>query len=136
MSLFNNDVGDAMQQQITPYAVYQSQVDQVTFDANAGMKVCVIDSGLDSSNPDFIWGNITGDNDSGTGNWFDNGGPHGTHVAGTIGAAQIITLVLWVWHWVWQCTLLKYLTNQAGVTHLTWLKQQIYVLKQVRTLLV
>lgn len=52
------------------------------------MKVCVIDSGLDSSNPDFIWGNITGDNDSGTGNWFDNGGPHGTHVAGTIGAAD------------------------------------------------
>ena len=81
MSLFNNDVGDAMQQQITPYAVYQSQVDQVTFDANAGMKVCVIDSGLDSSNPDFIWGNITG-------NWFDNDGPHGTHVAGTIGAAD------------------------------------------------
>ena len=88
MSLFNDDVGDAMQQQITPYAVYQSQVDQVTFDANAGMKVCVIDSGLDRSNPDFIWGNITGDNDSGTGNWFDNGGPHGTHVAGTIGAAD------------------------------------------------
>ena len=81
MSLFNDDVGDVMQQQITPYAVYQSQVDQVTFDANAGMKVCVIDSGLDSSNPDFIWGNITG-------NWFDNGGPHGTHVAGTIGAAD------------------------------------------------
>jgi subtilisin family serine protease len=78
----------AMQQQITPYAVYQSQADQVTFDANAGMKVCVIDSGLDSTNPDFIWGNITGDNDSGTGNWFDNGGPHGTHVAGTIGAAD------------------------------------------------
>ncbi|WP_417668966.1 S8 family serine peptidase [Pseudoalteromonas tetraodonis] len=88
MSLFNDDVGDVMQQQITPYAVYQSQVDQVTFDANAGMKVCVIDSGLDSSNPDFVWGNITGDNDSGTGNWFDNGGPHGTHVAGTIGAAD------------------------------------------------
>ena len=88
LSLFNADAGNAMQQQITPYAVYQSQADQVTFDANAGMKVCVIDSGLDSTNPDFIWGNITGDNDSGTGNWFDNGGPHGTHVAGTIGAAD------------------------------------------------
>ncbi|MGY0617779.1 S8 family serine peptidase, partial [Vibrio sp. FJH11] len=26
--------------------------------------------------------------DSGTGNWDENGGPHGTHVAGTIGAAD------------------------------------------------
>ncbi len=88
MAVYNDDAGNAMQQQLTPYAVYQSQADQVTFDANAGMKVCVIDSGLDASNPDFVWGNITGDNDSGTGNWFDNGGPHGTHVAGTIGAAD------------------------------------------------
>ncbi|CCQ09387.1 Cold-active alkaline serine protease [Pseudoalteromonas luteoviolacea B = ATCC 29581] len=88
LGLYNDDVGDAMAQQITPYAIYQSQANQVTFDANAGMKVCVIDSGLDQSNPDFVWGNITGDNDSGTGNWFDHGGPHGTHVAGTIGAAD------------------------------------------------
>ncbi|MCO7199193.1 S8 family serine peptidase [Pseudoalteromonas sp. OANN1] len=88
MGIYNDDTGNPMQQQVTPYAVYQSQADQLTFDANAGMKVCVIDSGLDQSNPDFIWGNITGDNDSGTGNWYENGGPHGTHVAGTIGAAD------------------------------------------------
>lgn len=85
-ALFNDDAGDPMTQQITPYAVYQSQADQVVFDGNAGMKVCVIDSGLDSSNPDFNWNRITGDNDPGTGNWFDAGGEHGTHVAGTIGA--------------------------------------------------
>ena len=77
MSIFNDDAGNAMVQQLTPYAVYQSQADQLTFDANAGMKVCVIDSGLDSTNPDFIWGNITGDNNSGTGNWFDNRPPRG-----------------------------------------------------------
>ncbi|WP_440055220.1 S8 family serine peptidase [Pseudoalteromonas sp. T1lg65] len=88
LGIYNDDAGNPMQQQLTPYAVYQSQADQVTFDANAGMKVCVIDSGLDQSNPDFIWGNITGDNDSGTGNWYEHGGPHGTHVAGTIGAAD------------------------------------------------
>lgn len=29
---------------------------------------------------------IGGSNDSGTGNWYDEGGPHGTHVAGTIAA--------------------------------------------------
>lgn len=88
MSLYSDDAGDPMQTQVTPYAVYQSQADQLTFDANAGMKVCIIDSGLDSSNPDFVWANIDGDNDPGTGNWFENGGPHGTHVAGTIGAAD------------------------------------------------
>ncbi|WP_218312994.1 S8 family serine peptidase [Alteromonas antoniana] len=88
MALYNDDAGNPDTTQITPYAVYQAQADQVTFDANAAMKVCVIDSGLDDSNPDFVWSNITGDNDPGTGNWFDNGGPHGTHVAGTIGAAD------------------------------------------------
>ncbi len=87
-ALYNDDAGDPAITQVTPYAVYQSQADQVTFNPSAGMKVCVIDSGLDASNPDFNWGNITGDNDSGTGNWFDHGGPHGTHVAGTIGAAD------------------------------------------------
>lgn len=88
MALYNDDAGDPSTTQITPYAVYQSQANQVPFNASAGMKVCVIDSGLDSSNSDFVWSGITGDNDPGTGNWFDNGGPHGTHVAGTIGAAD------------------------------------------------
>ena len=87
-SLFSDDAGNAMTEQLTPYAVYQSQANQVAFNANAGMKVCIIDSGLDRSNQDFVWNNISGDNDSGTGNWDENGGPHGTHVAGTIGAAD------------------------------------------------
>ncbi|AAZ26780.1 S8 family serine peptidase [Colwellia psychrerythraea] len=88
LSLYSDDVGNAMTEQLTPYAVVQSQADQVAFNASAGMKVCIIDSGLDRSNQDFEWNNITGDNDSGTGNWDENGGPHGTHVAGTIGAAD------------------------------------------------
>ncbi|RTR39132.1 alkaline serine protease [Shewanella canadensis] len=88
MSVFSDDAGNPMTEQVTPYAVYQSQADQLTFNANAGMKVCIIDSGLDSTNGDFEWNNITGDNDSGTGNWNDHGGPHGTHVAGTVAAAD------------------------------------------------
>ncbi|QDF67191.1 alkaline serine protease [Shewanella sp. SNU WT4] len=88
LALYKDDVGDPMSTQITPYAIYQSRANEVTFNPSAGMKVCVIDSGLDASNPDFVWNNITGDNDSGTGNWYDNGGPHGTHVAGTIAAAD------------------------------------------------
>lgn len=88
LSVYSDTVGDAMTTQLTPYAIVQSQANQLTFNANAGMKVCIIDSGLDRSNDDFVWNNITGDNDSGTGNWDENGGPHGTHVAGTIGAAD------------------------------------------------
>lgn len=88
MAIYADDLGNPMTEQLTPYAVYQSQANQVSFNAGAGMKVCVIDSGLDRSNTDFNWGNITGDNDSGTGRWDVNGGPHGTHVAGTVGAAD------------------------------------------------
>tara|TARA_R110001592_G_scaffold354334_1_gene653903 strand:+ start:42 stop:1871 length:1830 start_codon:yes stop_codon:yes gene_type:complete len=88
LALYSDDIGNAMTEQLTPYAVYQSQANQVVLNANAGMKVCIIDSGLDRSNQDFVWGNITGDNDSGTGNWDENGGPHGTHVSGTVGAAD------------------------------------------------
>lgn len=85
---FSDDIGNPMTTQITPYAVYQSQANQVSFNPSAGIKVCIIDSGLDRSNTDFVWNNISGNNDSGTGNWDENGGPHGTHVAGTIGAAD------------------------------------------------
>lgn len=88
LASFSDDAGDPMQVQVTPYGYYQAQADQIPFDTTAGMRVCVIDSGLDSSNPDFLWDRITGDNDPGTGNWFDAGGEHGTHVAGTVGAAD------------------------------------------------
>lgn len=88
LSVYSDTAGNPATTQLTPYAVVQSQADQVSFNAGAGMKVCIIDSGLDRSNQDFIWNNITGTNDSGTGNWDENGGPHGTHVAGTIGAAD------------------------------------------------
>lgn len=86
LSIFNDDAGDPATQQITPYAIYQSQANQLTL--QSGQKVCVIDSGLDQSNSDFNWSAITGDNDSGTGNWFEHGGPHGTHVAGTVAATD------------------------------------------------
>ncbi|MFT4995170.1 MAG: subtilisin family serine protease [Paraglaciecola sp.] len=87
-ALFNDDAGNPMDQQITPYAVYQAQADRVDFLPGQGIKVCVIDSGLDSSNPDFVSGTVDGTNDPGTGNWFEAGGAHGTHVAGTIAAAD------------------------------------------------
>lgn len=74
-----------MMQQI-PYGFTMVQADQVSDEFASNQTVCVIDSGLGLPHEDFNAVNITGSDDIGTGNWFDAGGPHGTHVAGTIAA--------------------------------------------------
>ncbi|HEY9043763.1 MAG TPA: S8 family serine peptidase [Rheinheimera sp.] len=84
-----------MAQQI-PYGYTMVQANQVSDDFASNQKVCVIDSGLDLPHEDFLSANITGTNNSGTGNWSDNGGPHGTHVAGTIAALNNATGMLGV----------------------------------------
>jgi serine protease len=71
-----------------PWGISQTQSNQLT-DANASnMTVCIIDSGYELSNPDLNANNASGTNNSGTGNWYQNGGSHGTHVAGTIAAVN------------------------------------------------
>jgi serine protease len=93
MSLYNDTAGVPDSVQVTPYGYFQSEAGQLTL--QSGQKVCVIDSGIAKTvgetggpNDDFDWNVITGDNDSGTNDWFADGGPHGTHVAGTIGAVD------------------------------------------------
>jgi subtilisin family serine protease len=95
LSLYSDDAGDPTAQQLTPYAIYQSQANLLSLDTSNYKKVCVIDSGLAGKqgetggmNNDFDWTNITGSDDSGTGEWDTDGGPHGTHVAGTVAAAD------------------------------------------------
>lgn len=71
-----------------PWGIANTQSDLLS-DANAsGMTVCIIDSGYQQSNPDLNANNASGTNDSGTGNWYQAGGSHGTHVAGTIAAVN------------------------------------------------
>jgi len=67
-----------------PWGISQTQSDQLTDNDGANMTVCIIDSGYEQANPDLNANNATGTNNSGTGNWYQNGGSHGTHVAGTI----------------------------------------------------
>ena len=76
-----------------PYGVAMVQADQVS-DANTGnMSVCITDTGYDGNHEDLLPHTsslITGDDNDGlgndTGNWWEPGHSHGTHVAGTIGA--------------------------------------------------
>jgi subtilisin family serine protease len=86
-SLYNNSPGSPATVQVTPYNVVQAQADAVSFNPNAMMKVCVIDTGM-SPHSDLPFVNITGDDDSGTGLWDQAGHWHGLHVAGTIAAAD------------------------------------------------
>lgn len=87
LSIYADDAGDPAVQQLSPYAIYQSQANLLTLQPTT-KKVCIIDSGIDSTTSDFDWSKVTGDNDSGTGNWFEPGSNHGTHVAGTVAAAD------------------------------------------------
>ncbi|WP_018691621.1 S8 family serine peptidase [Algicola sagamiensis] len=72
--------------QEVPYGIKMVKSMEVPDTASANRTVCVIDSGLDLPHEDFVDANVTGTNDPGTGNWWQHGGPHGTHVAGTIAA--------------------------------------------------
>ena len=77
----------------TPYGVRMVQADQVS-DANTGNRsVCIMDTGYEGNHQDLVpytSSLITGSDNDGagndTGNWWDPGHDHGTHVAGTIAA--------------------------------------------------
>ena len=77
----------------TPYGITMVQADQLS-DSNVGsMKVCITDTGYDGDHEDlrsYQGSNISGDDNDGsgndTGNWYQDGHGHGTHVAGTISA--------------------------------------------------
>lgn len=71
-----------------PWGIADTQSDLISDNDAANMTVCIIDSGYERANPDLNANNASGTNNSGTGNWYQNGGSHGTHVAGTIAAVN------------------------------------------------
>ena len=76
--------------QSVPYGIKQVQADQLP-DTNSGnRRICIIDSGIDRAHEDLTGNavNMTGQYDSGTGNWYTDENSHGTHVAGTIAAVN------------------------------------------------
>ena len=75
--------------QSKPYGIGMVQADDAaltTSSASVGSTVCIIDSGYYQAHEDLQDSNVTGTNDSGTGNWYEDSCGHGTHVAGTVSA--------------------------------------------------
>jgi len=74
--------------QRTPYGISMVQADQAwnAGITGAGVKVCVLDTGLDRFHEDFVSNRLDGQET--VQNWRQDGVGHGTHVSGTIAAAE------------------------------------------------
>jgi PKD repeat protein len=73
----------------TPYGITMVKALQVPDNMVSNRKVCILDTGYTLNHPDLINSGVTGDDGYGsndTGNWYEDGNGHGTHVAGTISA--------------------------------------------------
>ena len=73
----------------TPYGIDMVQATQVDDAFVSNRKVCIVDTGYSLGHEDLISSGVTGNDGYGsndTGDWFNDGHGHGTHVAGTISA--------------------------------------------------
>jgi len=72
----------------SPYGISMVQADQVSDAQTGSMTVCITDTGYDLGHEDLPSSGVTGDDNDGngndSGNWFEDGHGHGTHVSGTI----------------------------------------------------
>lgn len=74
----------------TPFGISMVQADQVSDSLTGDMTVCITDTGYSLGHEDLPTTGVTGDDNDGngndSGNWFEDGHGHGTHVSGTIAA--------------------------------------------------
>ncbi len=73
----------------TPYGVTMVQALQLSDAGSVNQKVCIVDTGYTLNHADLPSSGVTGDDgysSNNTGNWYNDGNGHGTHVAGTIAA--------------------------------------------------
>jgi len=72
-----------------PYGIPMVEAPQLSDASISNRKVCIVDTGYNLGHQDLPSSGITGNDGYGsydTGNWYDDGNGHGTHVAGTITA--------------------------------------------------
>lgn len=89
VTLIEEDPKRYLMAEDTPYGINMVNALQVPDNLVGNRKVCIIDTGYTLNHPDLINSGVTGDDGYGsndTGNWYEDGNGHGTHVAGTISA--------------------------------------------------
>jgi serine protease len=89
VALVESDPKRFLQAESTPYGITMVQANQLSDSNTSNFKVCITDTGYDRTHEDLRSSNVTGDDGYGsndTGNWYEDGHGHGTHVAGTISA--------------------------------------------------
>ena len=75
--------------QTKPWGITKVQADNAIFKttpASGNVMVCIIDSGYQRLHVDLPDTNVTGTQNAGSGNWYEDSCGHGSHVAGTIAA--------------------------------------------------
>jgi len=75
-------------QEITPYGIALTQADKVPEPDNNGIKVCVIDTGIQGNHSEFEQVNVSGNHSNYSHFWYNDASDHGTHVSGTIAANE------------------------------------------------
>ncbi|HFB64320.1 MAG TPA: peptidase S8 [Aeromonadales bacterium] len=70
----------------TPYGIGMVQANQVSDSLVSNRKVCIMDTGYSLGHEDLPSATVTGFSKPATGDWFNDGNGHGTHVSGTIAA--------------------------------------------------
>ncbi len=73
----------------TPYGITMVQAQQLSDAGTGNQTVCITDTGFDRSHIDLQAVRVTGNDGYGgndSGNWYNDGDGHGSHVAGTIAA--------------------------------------------------